>query len=83
MPMYNNFTPLNQSLSNILMQVEPRGILTAPPKIKGLSNRRDKRMRSRDSSDRDNSENLSAVRIPSKSKHNVKLSRARRSSSEI
>ena len=38
---YNNLTPFNQSLSNILIQVEPRGILTAPPKIKGLLNRRD------------------------------------------
>ncbi len=30
-------------------------------------------MRSRDSSDRDSSENLSAIKMPSKNNHNVKL----------
>ena len=40
-PRYQSFTPLNQSLSNILMQVKPRGILTVPPRIKGLLNNRD------------------------------------------
>ena len=40
-PRYNNFTPLIQSSYNILMQVEPRGILTTPPRIKGPPSKRD------------------------------------------
>ena len=34
---YQSFTPLNQSLSNILMHVEPKGILTAPLNKKNMS----------------------------------------------
>ena len=38
---YQSFTPLNQYLCKIFMQVEPRGILTTPPKIKSPLNKRD------------------------------------------
>ena len=41
MSRYNSFTSLNQSLSNILMQVKARVILTAPLRIKGQPNKRD------------------------------------------